>query len=46
MGIWSVLEKTLLEFMYEVPGGDLSAVNGNLDDPQIILAQAARQRTA
>ena len=48
-GLRSVLEKTLLELMYEVPGGDLSAVNvnlENLDDPQMILAQAERRRTA
>ncbi len=43
------MEKTLLELMYEVPGSDLSAINvnmENLDDPQMILAQAERQRTA
>ena len=48
-GLRSVMEKTLLELMYEVPGNDLSAINinlENLDDPQVILAQAERQRTA
>jgi len=48
-GLRSVMEKTLLELMYEVPGSDLSAINvnmENLDDPQMILAQAERQRTA
>jgi len=48
-GLRSVLEKTLLELMYEVPGSDLSAINvnlENLDNPQMILAQAERQRTA
>ena len=48
-GLRSVMEKTLLELMYEVPGNDLSAINinlENLDNPQMILAQAERQRTA
>ena len=48
-GLRSVMEKTLLELMYEVPGNDLSAINvnlENLDDPQMILAQAERQQTA
>jgi hypothetical protein len=43
------LEKTLLELMFEVPGGDISAINvslENLDDPQMILAQAERRKTA
>jgi len=48
-GLRSVLEKTLLELMFEVPGGDISAINvslENLDDPQMILAQAERRKTA
>ena len=48
-GLRSVLEKTLLELMYEMPGSDLSAIHvslENLDDPQMILAQAERRRTA
>ncbi len=48
-GLRSVLEKTLLELMYEVPGSDVAAINinlENLDDPQTMLAQAERQRTA
>ncbi|ADI13728.1 ATP-dependent Clp protease ATP-binding subunit ClpX [Truepera radiovictrix] len=48
-GLRSVLEKTLLELMFEVPGSDITAVNitlENLDDPQLILAQAERRRTA
>jgi len=48
-GLRSVLEKTLLELMFEVPGSDLSAIHvslENLDDPQMILAQAERRRTA
>jgi len=48
-GLRSVLEKTLLELMFEVPGSDLSAIHvslENLDDPQMILAQAERRKTA
>lgn len=48
-GLRSVLEKTLLELMFEVPGNDISAVHitpENLDDPQMILAQAERRKTA
>ena len=32
-GLRSVMEKTLLELMFEVPGSDLSAVNINLENP-------------
>ena len=48
-GLRSVLEKNLLEIMYEVPGSDISALNINLDnfdDPERILMQAQRQKTA
>ena len=48
-GLRSVLEKNLLELMYEVPGSDISALNvnlDNLDDPDRILMQAQRQKTA
>jgi len=45
----SVLEKTLLELMYEVPGSDISTLiidARNLDAPDQILAQAKRRKTA
>ncbi|MEM7734260.1 MAG: ATP-dependent Clp protease ATP-binding subunit ClpX [Deinococcota bacterium] len=48
-GLRSILEKTLLELMYEAPGSDIMAINinaRNLDDPDAILAQAARRKTA
>lgn len=48
-GLRSVLEKVLLELMYEVPGGDISDIvidDSNLDAPLSILAQAKRRRTA
>ncbi len=48
-GLRSVLEKTLLELMYEVPGSNITTlmINAqNLDDPDKILAQAKRRKTA
>lgn len=48
-GLRSVMEKTLLELMYEVPGNDITSLaltNENLDDPEQILTQAARRKTA
>jgi ATP-dependent Clp protease ATP-binding subunit ClpX len=48
-GLRAVMEKTLLELMYEVPGSDLAAINvslENIDSPEMILAQAVRQKTA
>ncbi len=48
-GLRAVMEKVLLELMYEVPGSDVSAIHvnlDNLDDPAHMMAQAQRQRTA
>jgi ATP-dependent Clp protease ATP-binding subunit ClpX len=48
-GLRSVLEKTLLELMYEVPGSDVQTLlidKVNLDDPALILAQGMRRKTA
>ena len=48
-GLRSVLEKTLLELMFEVPGGDVSdMVIGTdvLDEPLLALERAARRKTA
>ncbi len=48
-GLRSVLEKTLLELMYEVPGSDLASLMIDakmLDSPQQILDKAQRRKTA
>jgi ATP-dependent Clp protease ATP-binding subunit ClpX len=48
-GLRSVLEKTLLELMFEVPSSDITALTIGaemLDDPQQILAGAQRRKTA
>ena len=48
-GLRAVMEKSLLELMYEVPGSDVSAINvnrDNLDDPLAMLAQAEHRKTA
>ena len=48
-GLRAVLERTLLELMYEVPGSDLQALtvdDSNLDNPELILEKGARRRTA
>ena len=48
-GLRAVLERTLLELMYEVPGSDLQALtvdDSNLDNPEQILEMGARRRTA
>lgn len=48
-GLRSVLEKTLLELMFEVPSSDITALTIGaemLDDPQKILAKAQRRKTA
>ncbi len=48
-GLRSVLERTLLDLMYEVPGSDVTALfvdDDGLDDPVSILAAAARTKTA
>ncbi len=45
----SVLERTLLELMYQVPGGDISGLTidkNNLDTPLDILAAGLRRKTA
>jgi ATP-dependent Clp protease ATP-binding subunit ClpX len=45
----AVLEKVLLELMYEVPGSDLSELSidaKNLDIPELILSQGLRRKTA
>lgn len=48
-GLRSVLEKTLLELMFEVPGSDITGLTVHadaLDDPEVILQRAARRKTA
>ncbi|MDQ3398230.1 MAG: ATP-dependent Clp protease ATP-binding subunit ClpX [Deinococcota bacterium] len=48
-GLKSVLEKTLLDLMYEVPDSDVSSLVvdvDTLDQPEIILQQAQRRKTA
>ena len=48
-GLRSVLEKTLLELMFEVPGGDVSDMmisTDVLDEPLLALERAARRKTA
>ena len=48
-GLRAVLEKTLLELMYEVPGSDVTGLRvdaESLDDPLRILERAERRRTA
>jgi ATP-dependent Clp protease ATP-binding subunit ClpX len=48
-GLRSVLERTLLELMYQVPGSDVSGLTidkGNLDAPLQILADGVRRKTA
>ncbi len=48
-GLRSILEKTLLELMYEVPGNGISQINineFNLENPEQILAEAIRTKTA
>ncbi len=48
-GLRSVLERTLLDLMFEVPGSDIAGImidENNLDDPDRILAQAEHRRTA
>ena len=48
-GLKSVIEKILLELMFEVPGSDiteLSIDSENLDDYKTILSQGLRQKTA
>ena len=48
-GLRAVLEKTLLELMYEVPGSDVTGLHieaETLDNPLDILARAERRRTA
>ncbi len=48
-GLRSVLERTLLELMYQVPGSDVSGLTidkGNLDAPLTILADGVRRKTA
>ena len=48
-GLRSVLEHTLLDLMYEVPGSDVSRVcieADDLDDPAAILERAERRKTA
>jgi len=45
----SIMEQTLLDLMFEVPGSDISALwidESNLFDPQEILNQAARRKSA
>ncbi len=48
-GLRAVLEKTLLDLMYEVPGTDLSGLlidAKTLDEPQTVLRLAERRKTA
>lgn len=48
-GLRSVMEQTLLNLMYEVPGSDISVVRideSNLADPDLVLDQAERRKTA
>jgi ATP-dependent Clp protease ATP-binding subunit ClpX len=48
-GLRAVLERTLLELMYQVPGSDVSSLtidNINLDTPLDILATGVRRKTA
>ena len=48
-GLRSVLEKTLLELMFEVPGSDVSNMVISpdvLDEPLLALERAARRKTA
>ena len=48
-GLRSVLEKTLLDLMFEVPGSDISRIRideSNLDYPATVLDEAERRKTA
>ena len=48
-GLRSVMEQTLLELMFEVPGSDISRIiidEPNLDSPAQILNSAERRKTA
>ena len=48
-GLRSIMEKTLLELMYEVPGSDVVRLvidEGQLDHPHTVLMQAERRKTA
>jgi ATP-dependent Clp protease ATP-binding subunit ClpX len=48
-GLRSVLERTLLELMYQVPGSDVSALTvdaSTLDQPSAILETGVRRKTA
>ena len=48
-GLRAIMEKTLLELMYEVPGSDIAALNvqaENLDDPSAILNASEWRKTA
>ena len=48
-GLRSVMEGTLLELMFEVPGSDVARLvidKDGLDDPRGVLAAAERRRTA
>jgi ATP-dependent Clp protease ATP-binding subunit ClpX len=48
-GLRAVLERTLLELMYQVPGSDVSSLtidSSNLDQPNIILEAGVRRKTA
>lgn len=48
-GLRAVLEKTLLDLMFEVPGSNVSSLTvdaGNLDNPDLILRHGERRRTA
>jgi ATP-dependent Clp protease ATP-binding subunit ClpX len=48
-GLRSVMEQTLLDLMYEVPGSEISSIRideASLDDPERVLAKAERRRTA
>ncbi|HEX7003474.1 MAG TPA: ATP-dependent Clp protease ATP-binding subunit ClpX [Trueperaceae bacterium] len=48
-GLRSVMEQTLLDLMYEVPGSDISRIRideSNLDFPGRVLDEAERRKTA
>ncbi len=45
----SILEKSLLDLMYEVPGSDIESIKiteDNLDHPDLMLSQAKRSKSA
>ena len=48
-GLRAILENVLLEIMFIVPGSDIVALyldDNNIDDPELIIEQAKRQKSA